>query len=115
MDGQKIRIHRIGSVTFGLVLIVTGVLSLGHLFLPKLDYRVIFGFWPLILITLGIEVLFGSRQKSYEIRDFEGRVLEQEKAVYDVPAILLTIALTVFAMFMGMMDWAFTHPCGIWY
>ena len=39
MEKQTIRIRRVGSVTFGLVLIVTGVLFLVHLFLPRLDFR----------------------------------------------------------------------------
>lgn len=109
MEKQTIRIHRVGSVTFGMVLIVTGALFLMHLFLPKLDYRVIFRFWPLILITLGIEVLAGSGQKAYEVRDEKGQIMEQSKVVYDIPAILLTIVLTGFSMFMGIMDWALMH------
>lgn len=115
MEKQTIRIHRVGSITFGLVLIVTGVLFLLHLFLPRLDYRMIYQFWPLILIFLGIEVLFGSRQKSYEVLDTRGQIVEQNKVIYDVPAILLTIGLTVFSMFMGMLDWAWMHSGGIFY
>lgn len=115
MGKQTIRIHRVGSVTFGMVLIVTGVLFLIHLFLPKWDYRAIFQFWPLILIVLGIEVLLGSRQETYEVRDEKGQVLEQNKVVYDVPAILLTIVLTGFSMFMGILDWAIMHSNHIYF
>lgn len=115
MEKQTIRIRRVGSVTFGCVLIVTGVLFLIHLFLPRLDYRIIFRFWPLILITLGIEVLMGSKQKNYEMRDEKGQILEQSKVVYDVPAILLTIILTGFSMFMGMVDWAIMHSNHIYF
>lgn len=109
MGKQTIRIHRVGSVTFGIVLIVTGVLFLIHLFLPGIEYEMAFRFWPLILISLGIEVLVGSRQKNYELRGENGQLVEQSKVVYDVPAIILTMLLTGFSMVMGMIDWALTY------
>ena len=115
MEKQTIRIHRVGSVTFGLVLITTGVLFLFHLFLPRLDYRMIYQFWPLILIILGVEVLFSNRQKPYEIWGPQGQIVEQNKVVYDIPAILLTVVLTAFSMLMGMIDWAWMHSANIFY
>lgn len=113
MEKQTIRIHRVGSVTFGLALVATGVLFLIHLFLPGLDYRVVCRFWPVMLITLGIEVLLGSRQKSFEVRDEGGKLLEENRVVYDVAAIVLTAALTIFSIFMGILDWSFAHNS--WY
>lgn len=109
MEKQTIRIRRVGSVTFGIVLIVTGVLFLVHLFLPRLDYRMVFQFWPLILITLGVEVLFGSRQKTYEVRNEKGQIIEQSKVIYDVSAIVLTFVLTGFSLFMGLIDFIMLH------
>ncbi len=109
MEKQTIRIRRVGSVTFGLVLIVTGVLFLIHLFLPRLDFRVVFQFWPLMLITLGVEVLLGSRQKTYEVRNEKGQIIEQSKVIYDVSAIVLTFALTGFSMLMALLDFAFMN------
>ena len=112
MERQTIRIRRVGSVTFGMVLIVT-VLFLIHLFLPGLDLRVIFQFWPLMLITLGVEVLFGSRQKTYEVRNEKGQIVEQSKVIYDVSAIVLTFILTGFSMFMALLDFAFMNSLRI--
>lgn len=109
MEKQTIKIRKVGAVTFGMVLVITGVLFLTHLFLPNLNYLVIFRFWPVILITLGVEVLIGSRWKVYEVRNEQGQIIEQSGVVYDVPAILLTAALTGFAIIMGMLDWAFVH------
>lgn len=107
MEKQTIKVRRVGSVTFGTVLIVTGILFLVHIFLPGFHYFLIYRFWPVILILLGVEVLAGSRQKTYEIIDNQGNVVEQSKVVYDVAAILLMIALTAFAMCMGLIDWAY--------
>lgn len=109
MGRQTIRVHRVGSVTFGIVLVVMGILFLLHVFFPRMDYEVIFHFWPLILISLGVEVLLGSREKSFEVRDEEGKLLEQSKVVYDVAAIILIMVLTLFAVVMGMIDWAAAH------
>lgn len=115
MEKQTIRIRRVGSVTFGIILIITGVLFLVHLFWPKLDYRIIFQFWPVILITLGMEVLLGNRQKTYEVRNEKGQIIEQSKMIYDVPAIILTVILTGFSMFMGMVDWAIMHSYNFYF
>ncbi|MBO5054757.1 MAG: hypothetical protein J5988_04140 [Eubacterium sp.] len=107
MEKQTIKVRRVGSVTFGTVLIVTGALFLVHIFFPGFNYFLIYRFWPIILILLGVEVLAGSRQKTYEIIDNQGNVVEQSKVVYDVAAILLMIALTAFAMCMALIDWAY--------
>lgn len=115
MGRQTIRVHRVGSVTFGIVLIATGILFLLHVFFPRMDYEVIFHFWPLILISLGVEVLLGSREKSFEVRDEEGKLVEQSKVVYDVAAIILIMVLTLFAAVMGMMDWAVAHSGYIYF
>lgn len=115
MGKQTIRIRRVGSVTFGIVLIITGVIFLAQQFVPNLDYRIVFRFWPVVLIGLGIEVLLGSRQKTIEILDEEGKIVEQNKVVYDVPAILLTIVLIFFSVFMAMMNWALLHSQDVYF
>ena len=109
MERQTIRIRRVGTVTFGIMLVVTGVLFLVHLFLPVLDVRIIIQFWPLILIMLGVEVLLGSRQKAYEVRNEKGQTIEQCKVIYDVSAIVLTLVLTGFSMIMGLIDFIMLH------
>lgn len=109
MQKQTIRIHRIGTVTFGIVLVAGGLLFLTRLFWPDLNYEVIWHLWPVILILLGIEVLWGSRNKNYEIRDEKGELVEQSRIIYDVPAIILMVVLTFFSMIMGMIEWAYTY------
>lgn len=106
MEKQAIRVRRVGTVTFGTVLVVIGILFLIHLAFPAFHYYVVYRFWPIILIMLGIEVLLGSRQKSYEVLNRQGEIVEQNKMVYDVPAILLMIVLVFFSMCMAMIDFA---------
>ncbi len=114
MEKQTIRIHRVGSVTFGLLLVLTGILFLIRAFFPRLDYEVVFHFWPLVLIFLGIEVLFGCTKKNFEIRDKCGQLLEENKMVYDAAAIVLTMVLTVFSMVMGILDFAWRNSGFYW-
>lgn len=114
MEKQTIKVRRVGSVTFGTILVLTGVLFLAHLFFPAFNYFLIYRFWPVILILLGIEVLAGSRQKTYEIIDDQGKIIEQSKVVYDVAAILLMIALTGFTMFMALINWVYETQNYIW-
>lgn len=109
MGRQTIRVRRVGSVTFGAVLVITGVMFLLQQFIPDMDCRLVLRFWPIILIGLGIEVLLGSRQKNEEVLDEEGKIVEQNKVVYDVPAILLTVVLIFFSMFMAVANWALIH------
>ncbi|WP_343208150.1 LiaI-LiaF-like domain-containing protein [Anaerolentibacter hominis] len=86
------RVHRVGTFTFGILLVVFGLLFLLHLFIPALSYEIIFAFWPLIFILLGVEVLFFNfKQKT-------------EKIIYDKGAVVLTVLLTFFAMIMACVD-----------
>ena len=39
--------------------------------------------------------------------DAEGKIVEQSKMVYDVPAVLLMITLTGFSMCMALIDWVY--------
>lgn len=101
MKKQTIRIHRVGSVTFGVVLVSMGVLSFMHMIFPRLEYNMVVRLWPAIFIVLGLEVLLGSRHKTYDVLDEEGKVIEQEKTVYDFAAIFLIMALVIFAMVLA--------------
>ena len=94
MEKTTIKVHRVGTVTFGIVLVMTGIAFLARLFLPALNYEIIWHIWPVILIILGIEILWGCRSKNYEVRDEKGELLEQSRIVYDVPAIILMAVLT---------------------
>ncbi len=95
---------RVGSITCGLVLILFGILFFVHMFVPGLSYEVIFHLWPLILILLGIEILAANAKAADQV--FK----------YDVGAVFMILALAVFAMVMGGMDfWIQNGGCSVWY
>ncbi len=48
---------RVGSVTFGLTLVVFGVMFLLSAFIKSFNYLDVIKFWPVIFISLGIEML----------------------------------------------------------
>lgn len=98
---RSIRIHRVGTVTFGCILVLFGVLFLTYIFVPGLHYEYIFRLWPLIFIFLGIEVLAENHRAAKADETGDGAKIN---FVYDKTAILLTICLTFFAMVMAAMD-----------
>ena len=95
-EEKTVRTHRVGTVTFGIILIVMGVLFLLRMIFPILDYELIFRLWPFVFISLGVEVLLSS--------------FHAERAVvYDGAAIFLLVLLILFAMSMAGADWVFSH------
>ena len=96
-EKRTIRTHRVGTVTFGLILVVMGALFLLRMIFPALDYELIFRLWPLIFISLGIEVLASSRRA-------------EEKLVYDGAAISPDSACPVCHGNGGYGSGL--HPCG---
>lgn len=89
-------VHRIGTVTFGLSLIVFGCLFLARLIWPGLDYRMVFRMWPCVLICLGIEVLAAALDK-------------EAVFVYDKAAVVLMVIMLIFAMSMAGADYIMEH------
>lgn len=109
MENKTVRIRRLGSVTFGVVLISTGILMLINAIFPSLHIAVIFRFWPLILIILGIEVLFGSQYKSTETIRPDGQVIEQNKVIYDIPAVVMMTITLFLTFFLAWAEWMYQH------
>ena len=88
-----IKTHRVGSITFGSILIVLGVLLTLHVFIPALSYSSIMQFWPVTLIVLGCEVLFANiRSHKVEFR-------------YDGWSIFFLFSVLFFAGCMGILDY----------
>ncbi len=92
MGEQKgARVRRVGTATFGGMLVLFGLLFILHMFLPGLTYVWIFRLWPVMFITLGVEVLLSAGKTG-------------ERVVYDGIAMLLMGFLTLFAMGMAVAD-----------
>ena len=54
---QNTPVRRVGTITMGIALILTGVLLCITLFVPTLDIIGLFRFAPLLLVLLGVEIL----------------------------------------------------------
>lgn len=91
------RTRRVGSLTCGIVLILFGILFLIRRLLPFVTFKLIFGLWPLILVSLGIEILLCNFRKT------------EQTLKYDGAAIFLVIALAFFSMGMAAAEFAFYH------
>jgi hypothetical protein len=87
---QVIRTHRVGTITTGFALIASGVLFGIHTFLDVVSYEMIFRLWPVILISLGLEVLAAN--------------FSEEKIVYDKGGVALMFLVMFFAMGMACAD-----------
>ena len=67
--------RRVGTFTFGAVLVICGVLMLVSMFFPRLDLTLVLKLSPLILVSLGVEVLLASRREGRLRYDWVGMVL----------------------------------------
>ena len=87
---QIYRIHRVGTITVGGSMVVFGILMLCHTIFNFIDYQMIFSFWPIILIGLGIELLISN--------------FVEKRIVYDKAAVVLMMIMTFFAIGMAMIE-----------
>lgn len=85
---EKIRIHRVGTFTAGIILVAAGILFILHMFIPVISYTLIFQLWPCVLILLGAEILS------------EGR-MNPERFVYDTGAVIILVILLCFSCCMA--------------
>lgn len=83
-----VRTHRVGTFTSGFCMVGFGVLLLLHNLLDIMDYEMIFGLWPLILIGMGIELLLSNVFKS--------------KIVYDKAAVVLFVMVLLVMVLAGV-------------
>lgn len=91
------QVHRVGAITCGTALIVTGILFLLHIVFPMISYLFIFRLWPCIFILLGIEILLSSCKKNVRF-------------VYDAGAVVMLILLLLFAVGMAFLDYLIQSP-----
>ena len=85
-----VRTHRVGAFTSGFCMVGFGVMLLLHNLLDIMDYEMILGLWPLILIGMGIELLLSNVFKS--------------RIVYDRAAIVLLFVMTLLVLMLAGVD-----------
>lgn len=83
------RERKVGTMTTGLALVAFGILFLLRSVIPGLDYELILSLWPLILISMGIELI------SYHI------FAEELQLRLDGGAVCLLFMLGVFSFAMA--------------
>jgi UDP-N-acetylmuramyl pentapeptide phosphotransferase/UDP-N-acetylglucosamine-1-phosphate transferase len=92
-----VKTHRVGTITFGGMLVTFGVLFLLRIFLVDLSYAIIFKLWPIIFIFLGLEILIANFKQ------------KEEKLIYDKTAFALIIILSFFAMGMAITEFCINY------
>ena len=84
-------IHRVGSITCGVVLVAAGVLYLLAVLWKMIPLSFVFHLWPAIFILLGIEILLSC-------------VLSGDRIQYDKAAMAVMALMVLFAMFLAGVD-----------
>ena len=82
-----VRTHRVGSITAGGALVIFGAAFMLSMFTDVITYEMIFSLWPLILISLGAEILISN--------------IKSENLKYDKGATVLMILMMIFASCMA--------------
>lgn len=62
------KVRRVGTVTFGLLLVAAGVLLILRAVMPSLDLRFVVSLLPVALIALGVEVLVYAARPNVQLR-----------------------------------------------
>lgn len=62
------KIRRVGTFTFGLLLVTAGIVLILRSFLPELDLRFVISLFPVALIALGIEVLVYAARPNVQLK-----------------------------------------------
>lgn len=74
-DASSRPCRRVGTFTFGVVLVVFGIAMLVSMFFPQLEFTWLLQLSPLALISLGLETLLAARGGGSVKYDWVGMVL----------------------------------------
>lgn len=88
-------VRRVGTVTMGLVLVVSGVCMLISMFFPELDLRWALRAAPLALVSLGVETLLAASRRC--------------RIKYDWVGMLLCVLIVCTALGLYAIAWCFVH------
>ena len=88
--------RRVGTFTFGLVLVVSGLAMLVSMFFPDLKFTWLLQLSPLALISLGVETLLAARGGGRVKYDWVGMIL---------CCLIVTTALCLFAAAWAILNY----------
>lgn len=91
MRNNKGSVHRVGSITCGVVLIAAGILYLLATLWKAIPLALVFHLWPAIFILLGVEILLSC-------------VLSGDRIQYDKAAMVVMVLMVLFAMLLAGVD-----------
>lgn len=91
MRNNKGSVHRVGSITCGVVLIAAGILYLLATLWKAIPLALVFHLWPAIFILLGVEILLSC-------------VLSGDRIQYDKAAMAVMVLMALFAMLLAGVD-----------
>jgi predicted membrane protein len=89
---EKLKNKRVGSITFGIMLIVFGItFFIQSVF--KIDVaKYVSMFWPIIFILLGIEILYYNTKSDIIVK-------------YDIKGTIFLFIIICFGMMIGFLDY----------
>lgn len=87
---EKKKVRKIGRLTFGITLILVGLSVVIQTFLPIEIFRYILMLWPLVFISIGIEVIYFSKK---------------EEIKYDGVGIFLVFVVLFFGTIFGAINY----------
>ena len=94
--------RRVGTFTFGMVLVVSGLAMLVSMFFPQLEFTWLLQLSPLALISLGVETLLAARGS--------------ERVKYDWVGMLLGFLIVCTALVLFAAAWWLVHcPDSVFY
>ena len=94
--------RRVGTFTFGMVLVVSGLAMLVSMFFPQLEFTCLLQLSPLALISLGVETLLAARGS--------------ERVKYDWVGMLLCFLIVCTALVLFAAAWWLVHcPDSVFY
>ena len=88
------RINKVGCISAGASLILFGCAFFAHTFFGVLNYALILKFWPLILVSLGTEILLNRNEENF---------------AFDKGSVLLFLIVLLFAFAMAGADLFLSH------
>ena len=94
--------HRVGTITLGITLVLSGIAYLLHLFFPSITYYHIMKAWPIVFIFLGVEILLNALQ-----------IKDEQDIRYDKTAFFMNAMIILFTMFIGCISIAIEHAIPI--